>query len=135
MFGEEIVLQVSSSCLSLSSYLSVEFFFVYKTVASFLTLLHKNSQMLVKNAKFGTNFEKPVKITLIQFCKQRFVGEICLRFFFSFYPVLFSQILKKYSCQKFTWVFLFNKLNSSKKICWGFSSVKKMVKKFQFLEI
>ena len=56
MLGEEIVLQISSSCLSLSSYLSVEFFFLYKTVASFLTLLHKNSQMLVKNAKFGTNF-------------------------------------------------------------------------------
>jgi len=32
--------------------------------------------MLVKNVKFGTNFGKPVKITLPQFCKQRLVGEI-----------------------------------------------------------
>ena len=32
--------------------------------------------MLVKNAKFGTNFGKPVKITLPQFFKQRLVGEI-----------------------------------------------------------
>jgi len=60
MLGEEIVSQISSSCLSLSSYLSVEFFFVYKTMAYFLTLFHKNSQMLVKNAKSGTNFGKPV---------------------------------------------------------------------------
>jgi len=45
-------------------------------VASFLTLFHKNRQMLVKNAKFGTNFGKSVKITLPQFCKQRLVGEI-----------------------------------------------------------
>jgi len=29
MLGEEIVLQISSSCLSLSSYLSVEFFFFF----------------------------------------------------------------------------------------------------------
>lgn len=62
------------------------FFFFYKTVASFLTLFHKNSQMLVKNTKFGTNFGKPVKITLPQFCKQRLVGEICLRFFFFVLP-------------------------------------------------
>jgi len=45
-------------------------------VASFLTLFHKNSQILVKNAKFGTNFGKPVKLTLPQVCKQRLVGEI-----------------------------------------------------------
>jgi len=32
--------------------------------------------MLVKNAKFGTNFGKPVKLTLPQVCKQRLVGEI-----------------------------------------------------------
>ena len=77
MLGEEIVLQISSSCLSLSSYLSVEFFFVvYKTVASFWLCSTKNSQMLVKHAKSGTNFGKPVKMTLPQVCKQRLVGEI-----------------------------------------------------------
>jgi len=62
----------------------------------FLMLFHKNSQMLVKNAKFGTNFGESVKITFSQFCKQGLVGEICILFevLFSFYPVLFSQILK-----------------------------------------
>lgn len=57
----------------------VFFVVVYKTVASFWTLFHKNNQMLVKNAKFGTNFGKPVKITLPQVCKQTIVGEIAFK--------------------------------------------------------
>jgi len=65
-------------------------------VAAFLMLFHKNSQMLVKNATFGTNFGESVKITLSRFCKQELVGKICILFevLFSFYPVLFSYILK-----------------------------------------
>ena len=95
MLGEEIVLQISSSCLSLSSFLFVDFFFVNKTVTSFyLTLFHKNSQILLKNAKFGTNFGKPVKKTLPQFCKQSLVGEICLRFFFHFTLFCFHKFWK-----------------------------------------
>lgn len=94
MLGEEIVLQISTSCLSLSS---MEFFFVNKTVASFLTLLHETSQMLIKNAKFGTNFGKPVKITVPQFCEQKLNGEICLRFFFFILPCfVFTNFEKIY---------------------------------------